>query len=147
VLVDKDRTRAKAVATNMHYGAPLSPIVAIKDGDYDDLAGAGLAIMTAGINEKAGGATDRNDPAGRLRLLDTNVKVFEDVVPRLVKVAPEAVILKVHPVELAHVWMIRNFSRPSKRLHAPASPAAAFRSARSSKPPDARGKDRLPSGR
>lgn len=93
VLIDKDRTRAKAVATDMHYGVPLSPIVAIKDGDYDDLAGAALAIITAGINEKAGGATDRNDPAGRLRLLDTNVKVFEDVVPRLVKVAPEAVIL------------------------------------------------------
>lgn len=93
VLIDKDRARAKAVATDMHYGVPLSPIVAVKDGDYDDLAGAALAIITAGINEKAGGATDRSDPAGRLRLLDTNVKVFEDVVPRVVKVAPEAVIL------------------------------------------------------
>jgi L-lactate dehydrogenase len=93
VLIDRDRARAKAVAIDMHYGVPLSPIVDIRDGDYDDLAGAGLAIITAGINEKAGGATDRNDPAGRLRLLDTNVKVFEDIVPRLVKAAPEAVIL------------------------------------------------------
>jgi L-lactate dehydrogenase len=93
VLIDKDRARAKAVATDMHYGVPLSPIVTIADGDYDDLAGAGLAIITAGINEKAGGATDRNDPAGRLRLLDTNVRVFEDIVPRLVEVAPDAVIL------------------------------------------------------
>jgi L-lactate dehydrogenase len=93
VLIDKDRARAKAVATDMHYGVPLSPIVTIADGDYDDLEGAGLAIITAGINEKAGGATDRNDPAGRLRLLDTNVRVFEDIVPRLVKVAPDAVIL------------------------------------------------------
>jgi L-lactate dehydrogenase len=33
------------------------------------------------------------DPAGRLRLLEPNVRVFEDIVPRLVKVAPEAVIL------------------------------------------------------
>ena len=81
VLIDKDRARAKAVAIDMHYGVPLSPLVSISDGDYDDLAGAGLAIITAGINEKAGGATDRNDPAGRLRLLDTNVKVFEDIVP------------------------------------------------------------------
>ena len=93
VLIDRDRDRAKAVAIDMHYGVPLSPIVAIRDGDYDDLAGAGLAIITAGINEKAGGATDRNDPAGRLRLLDTNAGVFEDIVPRLVKAAPEAVIL------------------------------------------------------
>jgi len=93
VLIDKDHARAKAVATDMHYGVPLSPLVAISDGDYDDLADAGLVIVTAGINEKAGGATDRNDPAGRLRLLDANVKVFEDIVPRVVKAAPAAVIV------------------------------------------------------
>ena len=93
VLVDRTRARSKAVATDMHYGAALSPLVSIRDGDYADLADAGLAIITAGINEKAGGATDRNDPAGRLRLLDANVKVFQDIVPKLVKAAPEAVIV------------------------------------------------------
>lgn len=93
VLIDQNRARAKAVAVDMHYGIPLSPIVTIRDGDYDDLAGAGLVIITAGINEKAGGATDRNDPAGRLRLLATNVKVFEDIVPKVVNAAPKAVIL------------------------------------------------------
>jgi L-lactate dehydrogenase len=85
ILIDRDRARAKAVATDMHYGVPLSPLVSLTDGDYDDLAGARLAIITAGVNEKAGGATDRNDPAGRLRLLEPNVRVFEDIVPRLVK--------------------------------------------------------------
>ena len=93
VLIDKDRARAKAVATDMHYGIPLSPIVTIRDGDYDDLDGAGLVIITAGINEKAGGATDRKDPDGRLRLLDTNVKVFGEIVPQIVAAAPKAVIL------------------------------------------------------
>src|SRR6266404_5795624 len=93
VLIDKDHARAKAVATDMHYGVPLSPLVAISDGDYDDLADAGLVIITAGINEKAGGATDRNDPAGRLRLLDANVRVYRDIVPKLVKAAPQAVIV------------------------------------------------------
>ncbi len=92
VLIDKDRARAKAVAIDMHYGVPLSPIVTIRAGDYDDLAEAGVVIITAGINEKAGGATDRKDAAGRLRLLDTNVKIYEDIVPRLVKAAPKAVI-------------------------------------------------------
>jgi L-lactate dehydrogenase len=93
VLIDKDHARAKAVATDMHYGVPLSPLVSISDGDYADLADAGLVIVAAGINEKAGGATDRNDPAGRLRLLDTNAKIFADIVPRVVKVAPGAVIV------------------------------------------------------
>jgi L-lactate dehydrogenase len=93
ILVDRDRARAKAVATDMRYGVPLSPLVSLADGDYDDLAGTRLAIIAAGVNEQAGGATDRNDAAGRLRLLEPNVRVFEDIVPRLVKVAPEAVIL------------------------------------------------------
>jgi L-lactate dehydrogenase len=93
VLVDRNRPRAKAVATDMHYGVALSPTVSIRDGDYADLSDAGLAIITAGVNEKAGGATDRSDPAGRLRLLDANVKVYQDIVPRLVKAAPQAVIV------------------------------------------------------
>ena len=38
ILVDRDRARAKAVATDMHYGVPLSPLVSLTDGDYDDLA-------------------------------------------------------------------------------------------------------------
>jgi L-lactate dehydrogenase len=93
ILINRDPARAKAVATDMHYGVPLSPLVRIADGDYSDLAGAGLAIIAAGVNEKAGGATDRNDPAGRLRLLEPNVKVFEGIVPRIVEAAPQAVIL------------------------------------------------------
>ena len=93
ILVDRDRARAKAVGTDMHYGVPLSPLVSLADGDYDDLSDTKLAIIAAGVNEKAGGAMDRDDPAGRLRLLEPNVRVFEDIVPRLVKVAPEAVIL------------------------------------------------------
>jgi L-lactate dehydrogenase len=95
VLIDRDRARARAVATDMHYGVPLSPLVTIRDGNYDDLEGAGLVIIAAGVNEKAGGATDRSDPAGRLRLLDANVAVFESIAPQLVKAAPDAVILIV----------------------------------------------------
>ena len=93
ILIDRDERRAHAVATDMHYGVPLSPLVKVAGGDYPDLTGAGLVIIAAGVNEKAGGATDRNDPAGRLRLLEPNVKVFEDIVPRLAKVVPQAVIL------------------------------------------------------
>jgi L-lactate dehydrogenase len=52
-------------------------------------------MITAGVNERAGGATDRSDPTGRLRLLDANATIYRDIVPRLVKAAPEAMILVV----------------------------------------------------
>src|SRR5919108_367383 len=95
VLVDRVRDRAAAVAADMRYGAPLSAPVAIEDGDWDDLASAGVVLITAGVNEKAGGATDRDDPRGRLKLLEPNVDVYRDVVPRIVAVAPDAVLVAV----------------------------------------------------
>ena len=95
VLVDRNPARAKAVATDLRYGAPLGPVVTLSDGDYAALAGADLVLLTAGINEKSGGATNRNDPEGRLRLLDTNAGVYQDMVPRVVAAAPEAVLLIV----------------------------------------------------
>ena len=61
VLVDRTAERATAVATDMRYGAPLSPTVEITGGDWSDLAGAGVVLICAGVNEKAGGATDRSD--------------------------------------------------------------------------------------
>ncbi|HEY4440933.1 MAG TPA: NAD(P)-binding domain-containing protein [Candidatus Elarobacter sp.] len=95
VLVDKNAARARGVATDLRYGVPVSPLVEVTAGDYDAIADADLVIITAGINEQAGGATNRGDPMGRLRLLDANVGVFEDVVPRIVAVAPNAPILVV----------------------------------------------------
>jgi len=95
VIVDRTRRRAKAVATDLRYGSPLCPKTEVVDGDYEDLADAALVMITAGINEKAGGATDRNDPQGRLRLLNTNAEIYREIVPRIVGVSPHAVILVV----------------------------------------------------
>jgi len=95
VLVNRTRRTAEAVATDIRYGAPLSPPVDIKDGDYDALAGAGVVLITSGVNEKTGGATDRNDPQGRLRLLDKNAAIYRDIVPQIVRAAPNAVLVAV----------------------------------------------------
>ena len=84
---------SEAVALDLHYGAPLSATCRLRAGGYDALAGAGIVVITVGVNEKTGGATDRQDPGGRLRLLDQNVGVMQDVAPPLVAAAPEAVIL------------------------------------------------------
>jgi len=95
VLVNRTRKRAAGAATDMGYGRPLSPPVDITDGDYGDLAGARLVMITAGENEQSGGATDRDDPRGRLRLLDDNARVYRNIVPQIVAAAPEAVLLVV----------------------------------------------------
>jgi L-lactate dehydrogenase len=95
VLVNRTRKTAEAVATDIRYGTPLGPKVDITDGDYDALRGAGVVMITSGVNEKTGGATDRSDPKGRLRLLKKNAEIYRDIVPRIVRAAPEAVLLVV----------------------------------------------------
>jgi L-lactate dehydrogenase len=95
VLVNRDRKKARGVVTDVRYGAVLSPPIEVRDGDYSDLAGASVVMITAGVNEKSGGATDRSDPLGRLRLLEANAAIFREVVPRIHSVAPGALILVV----------------------------------------------------
>jgi L-lactate dehydrogenase len=95
VLVNRTRKTAEAVATDLRYGTPLSPKVDIRDGDYNALAGAEVVLITSGVNEKTGGATDRNDPQGRLRLLEKNATIYRDIVPQIVHAAPDAVLVVV----------------------------------------------------
>jgi L-lactate dehydrogenase len=112
VLVNRDRKRAEGVANDIRYGAALSGEVEIRDGGYGDLSGAALVMVTAGANEKAGGATDRGDPAGRLRLLDRNVEVYRDILPRLFRVAPTALILVVTDPPDPLADLVRAFGFP-----------------------------------
>jgi L-lactate dehydrogenase len=95
VLVNRTRTTAEAVATDIRYGTPLTPKVDITHGDYDALAGAGVVLITSGVNEKTGGATDRSDPQGRLKLLEKNASIYRDIIPQIVRAAPEAVLVAV----------------------------------------------------
>jgi L-lactate dehydrogenase len=83
------------VATDLRYGAPLCLDAAVRDGAYKDLSGADLVMITAGVNEKSGGATNRDDREGRLKLLDSNVGILKEIVPEIVAAAPTAVLLVV----------------------------------------------------
>lgn len=95
VLVNRNRKRAQGVVTDVQYGCVLFRPVTLRDGDYADLAGSSVVMTTAGVNEKTGGATDRNDPLGRLRLLQANAAIYQEIVPRIHRAAPEALILVV----------------------------------------------------
>jgi L-lactate dehydrogenase len=95
VLVDRSMKVAEAVATDLRYGTPLGPRIDIAHGDYEALDGSGVVLITAGVNEKTGGATDRSDPEGRLRLLEKNAAIYREIVPRIVRAAPQAVLVAV----------------------------------------------------
>jgi len=76
VLVNRSRKTAEAVATDMRYGTPLGPKLDIVDGDYEDLKGAGIVLITVGMNDK-------------------NAEIYREIVPRIVRAEPNAVLLVV----------------------------------------------------
>jgi L-lactate dehydrogenase len=95
VLVNRTGRTADAVATDLLYGTPLGPRIDITAGDYVALDGCGVVLITSGVNERAGGATDRNDPRGRLKLLEKNSAIYQDILPQIVRAAPQAVLVAV----------------------------------------------------
>jgi L-lactate dehydrogenase len=135
VVVNRERKRAEGLVTDVQYGAVLCPFAELRIGDYLDLKGAALVMITAGVNEKTGGATDRNDPAGRLRLLDTNATVYKGIVSQLQAVAPQALVLVVTdpPDPLADVVRMLGHERVlstrdiSRQLAVPVPPGAGAR--------------------
>jgi L-lactate dehydrogenase len=95
VVIDNVWEKATGVVTDMQYGTPLCPPVRMMAGTYADLAGAELILIAVGINEMAGGAMDRSDPAGRLRLLGANARTLREIVPQLIAVVPTALIMVI----------------------------------------------------
>jgi L-lactate dehydrogenase len=53
VIVNRGRDRARGMATDMGYGAPLSSTTKVMDGDYSDLTGAALVMVTVGVRRPA----------------------------------------------------------------------------------------------
>jgi shikimate 5-dehydrogenase len=48
VVVNRDRKRAEGLVTDLQYGAVLCPDAEVRAGDYPDLEGAALVMITAG---------------------------------------------------------------------------------------------------
>jgi len=95
VLVNRTPAKSVGIATDITYGAAMGDVTAVRSADISDLAGCSVVLLTAGVNEKTGGATDRNDKEGRLKLLTANAKIYRELVPVIVAAAPSAVIIVV----------------------------------------------------
>ncbi len=93
VLIDQNQARAAAEAEDIAHATPFAYANKIKAGGYEDLTGADVVIITAGANQKPG--QTRND------LLAINVKIFENIIPQVVKYAPETILLiAANPVDV-----------------------------------------------
>jgi L-lactate dehydrogenase len=95
ILLDRVARRVKGVVTDLSHGEALCPATRLRAGGYELLDGATVVVITAGVKEADGGATDRGDKLGRLRLLRPNRDIYREIVPQVAAAAPDAPILVV----------------------------------------------------
>jgi L-lactate dehydrogenase len=97
VLADKNEARAVAEADDIRHAVPFAHALEVRAGGYADLAGCCAVVLCAGVGQKPG--------ESRLQLLRRNAAVFREVVPAVLKYAPEAaVIIATNPVDvMTHV--------------------------------------------
>lgn len=93
VLVDQNRARADSEADDILHAVPFAHPLEVMAGDYADLAGCKVVIVSAGVGQKPGET--------RLQLLERNAQVFKQVIPNILQNAPDAILLiATNPVDV-----------------------------------------------
>jgi L-lactate dehydrogenase len=109
VLVDKNTARAEAEVLDISHAFPRGRHDAIISGGYEDLSNAYMVVITAGLNRKP----DQT----RLDLLSANVQIFSEIVPQVVKYAPDALLLIAsNPVDIMTKVALQLSGLPSYRV-------------------------------
>lgn len=112
VLVDQNRARAASEADDILHAVPFAHPLEVSAGDYADLAGCGVVVVSAGVGQKPGET--------RLQLLERNAQVFKQVIPNILQHAPQAILLiATNPVDImTHIaaHYAAEFGVPSSRV-------------------------------
>lgn len=86
VLCDKFPDYAVAQAEDILHATPFAASMPVRAGGFDDLAGAGIVMIAAGLPQK-----DASE--SRLDLLRRNADLFGEIIPQILKAAPNAVLM------------------------------------------------------
>ena len=85
ILIDVDKERARAEAMDISHALPFCDGGDVVAGEYGDLKDSDVIIITAGDNQKKGET--------RIDLLDKNVKIFKDIIPKIAQNAPNSILI------------------------------------------------------
>lgn len=93
VLVDINEAKAKGEAMDIRHGISLAHNIDIKDGNYEDIAGSDIVVVTLGMARKPGQT--------RIDLTQNNVNIIKQVMPKVAEIAPDAVYVVVsNPIDI-----------------------------------------------
>ena len=72
VLLDANGAKAEGEAMDISHGVPFAHAMDIRKGEYEDIADAGVVIITAGANQKPG--------ESRLDLVQKNAGIMRSII-------------------------------------------------------------------
>lgn len=109
VLIDNHLEKAEGEAMDISHGLPFSRPMEIYAGDYCDLKGADIIIITAGASQKPGET--------RIDLVHKNVEIFKDIIPQITKYNQDAILLIVsNPVDILTWTALKLSDFPPNRV-------------------------------
>jgi L-lactate dehydrogenase len=109
VIVDLDRKRLEGEVMDLSHGEPYIPAVKVTAGDYPDIKGSDLVVITAGKKQQPG--------QSRMDLVKDNVGLFRKIIPEVIKYAPEAILLVVtNPVDVLAYAAYKISGKPANQV-------------------------------
>ncbi len=104
-LVDLDFKRLEGDVMDLNHGVPYISPVEVIAGDYPDIEGSDLVVVTAGKGQVPG--------QSRLDLIRANVELYRIIIPQIVRFAPRALLLIVsNPVDILAYAAYRISKKP-----------------------------------
>ena len=109
VLLDVNTDRAEGEALDISHGLAFASPMDIYAGNYDDIADAGVIIVTAGANQKPG--------ESRIDLAARNVEIFRSIMSEIKKRKCGGILLIVaNPVDILTYAAIKLSGIPEQRV-------------------------------
>ncbi|MCV2878220.1 L-lactate dehydrogenase [Sedimentimonas flavescens] len=109
VLIDHNEKLAIAQAEDIAHAVPFAHACVVGAGGYEELEGAGVVILAAGVAQKPG--------ESRLSLLSRNAEVFSEVIAQVRRNAPDAILLIAsNPVDIMTEVALRASGLPRERV-------------------------------
>lgn len=110
VLVDHSRERATGLLLDFEHSLSFLPYTKITaTDDYSACENSQLIFVTAGAKQQEGET--------RLQLIDKNRKIFEDIIPKIAKVAPQCILVIVtNPVDILTFEAVKLSGFPKSRV-------------------------------
>ncbi len=110
VIIDVNKKKVVGDVLDMQHGMSLINPKNIKAGEYKDVKGAQIVVITAGVGQKPGET--------RLDLLKRNISVFDNIIDNMKPYLDEGSIILIvtNPVDILTYYTYKKLNLPSSRV-------------------------------